>query len=141
MPDMNIVTGLSGLKAAAELIRTLRDGLKSGQMKPDEIAGRIGEIYDYIVDSKDALIDAKDEIVRLQEEISNLKNVSDNFELRDNVYWRKGTKDAYCPLCMGATGKAVPLQFTGRTGWYCGIHNKWFEPPASPEWTGIEIFR
>jgi hypothetical protein len=128
---MDIVAGLSGLKTAADLTRTLREALKSSQLKPDEISGRIGEIYDYIVDSKDALIDAKEEIVRLQDEITKLRDIGDNFELRDNVYWRKGTRDAYCPLCLGATGRAVPLQKTSGEIWYCGIHEKWFEGPNS----------
>lgn len=43
---MDIVAGLSGLRAAAEMIKMLREKLKAGDIKPDEIAGRIGEIYD-----------------------------------------------------------------------------------------------
>jgi hypothetical protein len=34
----------------------LRDAVKSGGIKDDEISGRIGESYDYIIDSKAALI-------------------------------------------------------------------------------------
>ena len=52
---MSILSGMTGLKAAADLTRMLRDGLKTGQVRGDDIAGRIGEIYDYIVDSKDDL--------------------------------------------------------------------------------------
>jgi len=63
---MGIASGLAGLKAAAELTKTLREAAKSGSLKPDEFAGRVGEIYDYIVDSKDALIEAKDEIQDLK---------------------------------------------------------------------------
>lgn len=90
-----IATGLGALKTGADLTWTLRDGLKSGDIKRDEIASRIGEIYNIIVDSKAALIDAKDEISRLQDELLRLRDVRENFELRDNVFWRKGTTDAY----------------------------------------------
>ncbi len=62
---MNIVAGLGGIKAAAEMTKALRDGIKAGQIKADEIAGRIGEIYDYIIDSKAALIEAQSEIKAL----------------------------------------------------------------------------
>jgi hypothetical protein len=40
--NMNILVGMSGLKAAADLTKALRDGIKAGLIKPDEIAGRIG---------------------------------------------------------------------------------------------------
>ena len=53
---MTIAAGLSGLKAAADLTRILRDGLKSGQITVDQLSGRIGEIYDYIINSKDHLL-------------------------------------------------------------------------------------
>jgi hypothetical protein len=64
---MTIAAGLSGLKAAADMIKMLRDGLKAGSIKPDEIAGRIGEIYDYIIDSRVALNDAQEEIRSLKQ--------------------------------------------------------------------------
>jgi hypothetical protein len=41
----------------------------SCDLKPEEIPFRMGEIYDYIVDSKDALVDAKDEISKLKAEL------------------------------------------------------------------------
>lgn len=122
-----IGTGLSGLKTATELLRALRDGIKAGHLKADELSSRIGEIYDNIIDSKSALTDAKEEISRLQNELTKLTNIRDDFELRDNVFWRKGTRDAYCPLCLGADQKAVPLYHNG-IAWHCGIHDKYFNP-------------
>jgi len=70
---MNILAGMSGLKAAADMTRALRDGLEAGSIKQDEIAGRIGEIYDYIIDSKDALVDAKEEIENLKAQVASLE--------------------------------------------------------------------
>ena len=66
---MSITSGLAGLEAAGDLTKAMRDAAKAGTLKPDEFAGRVGEIYDYIVDSKDALVEAKDEIQDLQSQI------------------------------------------------------------------------
>jgi len=54
-----VATGVSAVKAGYELVRSFRDGLKSGAVKPDEIAGRIGEILDYLTDAKGACIRLK----------------------------------------------------------------------------------
>jgi len=72
-----IAAGLSGLKAAADMTKALRDGVKAGAFKADEIYGRIGEIYDYIVDSKAALVDAQDENQNLRQELRSLKDAGD----------------------------------------------------------------
>ena len=69
---MTIAAGLSGLKAAADMTKMLRDGLKAGSIKPDEIAGRIGEIYDYIIDSRVALNDAQEEIRSLKQQLDSM---------------------------------------------------------------------
>ena len=62
------------MRAAADLTKALRDGIKEGSVKSDEIAGRIGEIYDYIIDSKAALVDAKEENEALKTELKTLKD-------------------------------------------------------------------
>ena len=134
MFEIAVITGaLGGLKTASDLIKTMRDGVKSKQMKLDEVDSRISEVYDHVVEAKAALNDAKDEISRLQAELSKLKDFEENYELRDNMYWRKGTNDAYCPLCLKDKQKAVPLQNKGEDlGWHCGIHNKTFRRTPTP---------
>ena len=72
---MSIAVGLSGIKTTADLVKGFRDGLKAGTVQPDEIAGRIGEIYDYIIDSKEALADAKGEIDAVYIIFSEFKSV------------------------------------------------------------------
>jgi hypothetical protein len=67
---MDIASGLAALKTASDLTRSLRDAVKSGGIKDDEISGRIGEIYDYIIDSKAALIDASEEIHNLKGQVN-----------------------------------------------------------------------
>ncbi len=128
---MDIATGLSGLRSAAELTRMLREGLKAGAVKPDEISGRIGEIYDHITDSKDALVDAKDEIEGLKSELRSLKEergIADSLEFDGTVYWvAKGERwdGPFCSLCWDGKGKLVRLQNQEGAGThpnfsYCG---------------------
>jgi hypothetical protein len=114
---MDILAGMSGLKTGIDLLRSLRDALKSGQMKPDEVAGRIGEIYDYIVDSKDALVDAKDRIQELQ---AQLKSLNDESVFRSSLifdsaglYSRRvgNIEEVYCSACLDTDNKR--LRVTG----------------------------
>jgi hypothetical protein len=69
---MNIAGGLSALKAAADLTRSIRDAAKAGLLASDEFAGRVAEVYDYIADSKEALLNAQEEISNLQAEVREL---------------------------------------------------------------------
>jgi hypothetical protein len=112
---MNILAGMSGLKAAADMTRALRDGLKAGTVKPDEIGGRIGEIYDYIIDSKDALVTAKEDLDTLKEQIKGLRDTSDlaaRLDYDGKVYWLpNGDKweGPFCPHCWDADKQLVRL--------------------------------
>ena len=112
---MNIVAGLSGIKAAADLTKTLRDAIKSGTMKSDEIAGRIGEIYDYIIDSKAALVDAKEENETLKAEVRALKasrELAHSLQHDGKVYWiAQGDKwdGPFCSRCWDKDEKLVRL--------------------------------
>ncbi len=141
---MDILTGMSGLKTATDLLRSLRDALKSGQIKPDEVAGRIGEIYDYIVESKDALVDAKDEIQELKDKLSSLehtKEVNDSLEFDGKVYWKKDDPDhPFCPTCWDVNKQLVrlsqwdePAQYGGvwKTHYRCHVHKLDFFVRAS----------
>ena len=106
---MDIATGLSALKTSTDLLRSLRERLKNGEAKGEEVVGRIGEIYDYIVESKDALVDAKDEIYALKEKL----RAKNQYEHKFNVLWRKVDDGKYvgpfCPICNGE-GKEMPLR-------------------------------
>lgn len=106
---MDMTSGLSALKTSTELLRSLRERLKSGEAKGEEVIGRIGEIYDYIVESKDALVEAKDEIYSLREQL----RARTQYEHRFSVEWRKGGDGKYvgpfCPICKGE-GKEMPLR-------------------------------
>jgi hypothetical protein len=160
MPPLNILTeigaGLSALKTGADLTRALREGIKSGRLKPDEIASRIGEIYDSIVDSKAALADAKEEISRLHDELRKIKvavELEESFIFRHGVYWKtyevlslrtdpEGERikemqyeGPYCPLCKDADQKPVHLKGDGNMQdgtalWYCEIHKTDYVAPT-----------
>jgi len=136
---MDIAVGLSALKTSTDLLRALREKLKSGEVKGEEVIGRIGEIYDYIVESKDALVDAKDEIYALREKL----RAKNQYEHRFNVLWRKGDDGKYigpfCPVCNG-NGKEMPLRpapgYDTTKDWYymaCNVfHQQAMKHPNTP---------
>jgi len=97
---MEISSGLSALKAAADLTRAARDAAKAGLLKPEEFAGRVAEIYDYIIDSKEALLTAQQEFSILRNENETLKSTV----FHHSVSWRKvpdGPEDGpFCPICV-----------------------------------------
>jgi hypothetical protein len=127
---MSLATGLSALNAATNLTRSLREKLKSGEIKGEEIIGRIGEIYDNIVDSKDALVEARDEIHQLDERIDELKRLWDfgkDLKPKFGVYWREDFP--YCPSCWEQERKLTRLggpvvdQVAGYLHiWTCPVH-------------------
>ena len=108
---MSIAAGMAALRTGVELTRSLRDGLKAGQIKGDEVAGRIGEIYDNIVDSKNALSDAKDEIQTLKKKVSELEaELSRRLAMKFayGAYWTR-EDGPFCPLCWDAGNKPIRL--------------------------------
>src|SRR5258708_37884740 len=105
---MEIASGLSALKTAADLARALRDAAKAGSLKPDEFAGRIAEVYDYISDSKEALLSVQENISKLRAENERLKT----YMFHHSVSWRilpDGSEDGpFCPTCV-SEGTAMRL--------------------------------
>lgn len=115
-------------------------------MRPEEIAGRIGEIYDYIVDSKDALVEAKDEIQSLKTKlqiINDRREISNQLTHDGYVYWRKhpdGIRTGpYCVFCWEKEDKLVPLtHIPGTYGSYaskqykCCSHGSVLIPTRGP---------
>jgi len=97
---MEIASGLSALRAAADLAKALRDGAKGGSIKADDFAGRIAEVYDYIIDSKEALSSAQEHIAKLRLENERLKT----YAFHHSVNWRSlpdGKEDGpFCPTCV-----------------------------------------
>jgi len=145
---MDIVSGLAGLRTAVELTRALRDAAKSGEMKPDEFAGRVGEIYDYIVDSKDAVVGAKDQIQELKSRLQALddrKQINAELSHDGQVYWRNhldGRKSGpYCGFCWTKEDRLVPLtHILGTFNGYshpskrydCATHGQFLVPTGEP---------
>jgi hypothetical protein len=119
-----IAAGLGGIRAAAELAKALRKAVKSEAMKPDEIAGRIGEIYDYILDSKAALIEVQDENQHLR---AAIKAVTDDKAFRESLtfneygYYERtigSDLERYCSSCLDKDNARIRL--TG--GFRCQFH-------------------
>ncbi|MEO5923633.1 MAG: hypothetical protein ABIR70_07380 [Bryobacteraceae bacterium] len=97
---MEIIAGLSALKTAADLAKSLWDAAKAGSLRPDEFSGRIAEVYDYIIDSKEAVLGASEQLARLVDENGRLKT----YVFHHSVNWRTladGTQDGpFCPTCV-----------------------------------------
>ena len=112
-----VTAGLSSLKTAADLLKLVRESLKSNEMKQDDLAGKIGEVYDYIIDSKDSLLNAKEQIQNLHEENRGLKaQLKKRTEIKHalGAYW---TVDdgPFCRLCWELHEKKVRLTSDGST--------------------------
>jgi hypothetical protein len=135
---MDPLTGLATLKTASELATGLRDALKSRDVKLDEVAARLIEIQDLIVDGRGALIEAQEQLIGKSEELADLRRQVVEFQaaIREKealkylhgAYWRtfevdKGETDPdgnsyveirydgpFCPTCNDADGKAVRLR-------------------------------
>jgi hypothetical protein len=132
---MGIATGLSALKTGTDLLRVLRDRLKSGEVKGEEVIGRIGEIYDYIVDSKDSLVDAKDEIHDLKEKLrvaeGKLLAADDAAAFKASLKYNEssgvwtrvvdGVSEGYCGACLNES-KRVRLKRSTTGTYSCQYH-------------------
>lgn len=125
---MDIVSGLAGLKAAADLTRILRDAAKTGAIKPDEFAGRVGEIYDYIIDSRAALLQAQEEVLELRAEIEAFNDDGEfrkslTFD-REGSYHRDGPqgRELYCSACLDSDRKRVRLRTDSEGSHHCHVH-------------------
>jgi hypothetical protein len=132
---MDLASGLSALKTSTDLLRSLREKLKSGEVKGEEVIGRIGEIYDYIVESKDALVEAKDEIHDLKEKLRTSEaklRASDEFDTFKNSLtyneqfgiWKRdvsGITEAYCSDCLNE-GKSIGLTRKQSGTYACQYH-------------------
>jgi hypothetical protein len=97
---IDVAAGLSALKAAAQLAKALREAAKSGTVAPDEFAGRVAEIYDYVIDSKEAVVAAQERLAQVEAENERLRT----YRFHHSVYWRvmpDGSEDGpFCPICV-----------------------------------------
>jgi hypothetical protein len=138
---MGIAEGLSALKNAMEIGRTISQRVKEGKLQATEITEQILFLQQYILDSQRALNDAAEEIRLLKEQAATQKR---NDDIENDLEWindggwyiRKSELDAgkhipYCPLCWKDNGKLVPLQPSTSEGWYqCVIHKSVHETKA-----------
>ncbi len=124
---MDFLAGLGAIAAAADLTKNMRDAAKAGTLKPNEFAGRVGEIYDYIIDSKAALVDAQEEILRLQ---ARIRSFDDDKEFKDSLqfhplgyYWRKTPSgdEFYCSACLDFNAKRTRLRGNSHE-FRCDVH-------------------
>jgi hypothetical protein len=136
---------MSGLKAAADMTRALRDGLKAGTVKADEIAGRIGEIYDYVIDSKDALVTAKEQIDALKTQIRSMEDIAAlaaRLDFDGKVYWLpKDDKweGPFCAQCWDEMRKLIRMDHQCvqsfnplDASFHCYVHQRGLTTRARP---------
>jgi TolA-binding protein len=128
---IDVAIALSALKSAADLIGAFRNAVKNRALKPDEVSAEILKIQELVSDARSGLIEAQEEIARLNgeirsldEQLAALRDLKDNYEFRDNMYWRKGTGEGpFCQTCMDADKKVVRLLDHGRC-WFCSVHQR-----------------
>lgn len=114
---MDIATALGVLKTAWDLTVNVRDEAKTRKLKPEEVLERILEIQHLLADARSGLVEAQEEIARLkgtirglEGQLTNIQDLKDNFEFRDNMYWRKGAEEGpFCPTCVDADKRLVRL--------------------------------
>jgi hypothetical protein len=113
---------LGSLKTIVDLTKNANDAQLALK-----ISSEVAQIQGRLLDVQQQALALQTENQELKAALHALTDIRDNYELRERVYFRKGTQDAYCPLCLGANSKAVPLAKAGDC-WYCGIHKASFCP-------------
>ena len=126
----------ASISAALASVKSILDILKNAKdaQLATKIGGEIANLQGRLIEVQQQALDLQTENQELKRGLKALTDIRDNFELRQGVYFRSGTQDAYCPLCMGAKNNIVPLTKDG-DGWMCGIHKTHF--PGDDEGPGF----
>jgi len=112
--EMELLSGLAGLKTASDLTTLVRERLGSRDVKLDEVVARIIEIQGLISDGRTALIDVQEQLLEKNREISNLEQMCTKLtdqlakrskgRVHDSAVWKvleDGTEEGpYCPNCF-----------------------------------------
>jgi|ERR1700733_6343253 len=118
---MELVTGLSFLKTASDLITRIKESLAARDVRLDEVLARIIEIQNLISDGRVAVIDAQEQLAEknrtiqaLEDEIRKLQGQLSKRRqghVHDNAVWKvlnEGAEEGpYCPNCFEKTGNFI----------------------------------
>jgi hypothetical protein len=134
---IELVTAASLTKAGVELIKTARELLK--KEKPDVVAisEHLNQLQDLLYQAREALADKQEENRQLKAELEKQHQwaaIESDMEFVEDgcFYVRKsdkaaGKQIAYCPLCLKADKKDVPLDSQQGSGsYFCTIHKRTF---------------
>jgi DNA repair exonuclease SbcCD ATPase subunit len=136
---MDIIVGLGLAKNALDIVKAVREALKQKKLTPEDMFEYLSTLQDKLVDVKTALADADDEnrdlkhrIQELQTELQTKRFIRENYEFRDNMVWKIGSREGpYCPVCFEANEKLTHLIDQGGQQFYCVIHKQTIWPPET----------
>ena len=92
---------LGSLKTIVDLTKNANDAQLALK-----ISSEVAQIQGRLLDVQQQALALQAENQELKATLHALTDIRDNYELRERVNFRKGTQDAYCPLCLGANNKA-----------------------------------
>src|SRR5205814_7246634 len=87
---MPIIAGLSAVKTGFDLIKGLREALRKEQVDPKEIASRLLEVQELLMDAQTELHKADEYNRQFEQEIDGLKRCAEigkHFEPKEGLYW------------------------------------------------------
>lgn len=131
-----IAVGSNVLKGAWTGVKSLMTMLKDRKDAP--ILAAVAEIQQTLIEAQTAhgeLVIAYQELQREYTELkASLVSVSNDYEHRDGVYWKKSDKDGpFCPPCLDSKHKPIRLSDDDRRFWVCQVCNNTFDTPHQRE--------
>lgn len=124
MEVSSIVGALSGIKAASDIAKIIKDS--GASLEAAEIKFKLAELIDALADAKMEIADFKDLLSMKDDEI---KSLNKDLKLKQKVLWQEpyyytvdgDKKDGpYCQRCYDVEFKLVRLQSPSKNGaWNC----------------------
>jgi hypothetical protein len=129
---MDLLTGISSVKAASDLLTTILGKLGQPSIDFPEIQAKLLQLSSIILDGRQALIEIHEENSKLRQErdeaLAKLVLRDDmEFCVDGGFYVRNSQKDKglipYCPVCWTESGKAVNMKLSVlKNGYTCVLH-------------------
>jgi len=130
---MELGTAIKAGKDGFQFVRDLRGAIQREEVKPTEVADRLLQIQQLLLELQAALSGALDENRELRRQLDDKADkkavAADMVWELDGHFFVKNSERAlglipYCPTCWKSNGKDVPLAATCTPGFFrCAIHD------------------